>query len=110
MCPLMREAAKSAAAEVTLADRRGGLHDVMTRATTHLCLSAAEGHRGLEAALEIVSVAFFASRRKRGLRSEWASAVNGARAQAAAREQATSDPCAELRGIRDLRPRREGER
>lgn len=99
MCSLMKAASASAVSEIRLANQAGGLHDTMTRAVTHLCRNAAEGHRGLARALDALEAVFCSSSRRRGLRAEWLGAVAGAKRQASAREQVQRDPCRELRGI-----------
>lgn len=99
-CEFMEKAARKGAAEIRSANEYGGLHDTMTRVTTYLCRSAAEGHRGLASALGEAEAAFLASSRRRGLAAEWAGAIGGAKAQAAAWRQSRADPCTELHWMR----------
>ena len=104
-CSLMRRAAESGANDLRAAANYGGLHDAMIRVTTYLCRCAAEGHTGLGEALGVVHAAFTASRRQRGLSAEWLGAMAGAKAHAAALDQADHDPCDETRGLRAPRRR-----
>jgi hypothetical protein len=104
MCEAMKTATEKGCAEIRSASAYGGLHDTMTRVTTFLCRSAAEGHRGLARALDDVEGAFLSSSRSRGLSGEWERAVSGAQAQAARWRQSRTDPCVEL--LRIGTPRR----
>jgi hypothetical protein len=93
MCRFMGAEADKEAVKVLAAITEGGLHDVLVRSVTHLCMSASEGHRGLEQALSIIEDGFIAAGRRRNLRSEWKSAVNTAMAKAASLPQEDVDIC-----------------
>jgi hypothetical protein len=89
----MAQSAEREASKIRVAGLLGGLHDELCQAVTHLCMNAAEGHRGLEEALSIIEYDFSHSARRRNLRSEWAGAVNTAMANAAAVPQEEIDVC-----------------
>jgi hypothetical protein len=93
MCRYMAGEADREAGKIRVAALLGGLHDTLVAAVTHLCMNAAEGHRGLDEALSVIEDEFSGSRRSRNLRSEWASAVNTAMAKATAIEQEETDVC-----------------
>jgi hypothetical protein len=93
MCRFMAAAADLEAAKVRVAADIGGLHDVLVAGVTYLCMNAAEGHRGLSQALNILEYEFARSGRRRNLRSEWNGAVNTAMAKAAAGHQEEIDVC-----------------
>jgi hypothetical protein len=93
MCKYMSHAAEQEATKIRVAGVLGGLHDELCQAVTHLCMNAAEGHKGLEAALNILEWDFSHAGRRRNLRSEWAGAVNTAMANAAAVPQEDIDVC-----------------
>jgi hypothetical protein len=93
MCKYMSASAEKEATKVRVAGLLGGLHDQLCQAVTHLCMNAAEGHRGLEQALGIIEYDFSHAARRRNLRSEWAGAVNTAMANAAAAPQEEVDVC-----------------
>lgn len=96
MCDLMSKKATLGLTEIRNAGLNGGLHDTMTRITTYLCRSAAEGHKGLGQALAMLHSEFVVAHRHRGLEAEWGRAIEGARSQAATQQQYAVDPCAEL--------------
>lgn len=96
VCPLMREAAQSAAARIHQADRRGGLHETMRDVVWNLTHYAAEGHTGLDDALRRVKNRYMDSSRRRNLSGEWERALGNAKAHAAAVEQCPVDPCDEI--------------
>jgi hypothetical protein len=89
----MAKSAEHEAGKVRVAGMLGGLHDTLCQAVTHLCMNAAEGHKGLEEALNIIEWDFSHTARRRNLKSEWAGAVNTAMANAAAMEQEEIDVC-----------------
>jgi hypothetical protein len=93
MCRFMEEEAKREESNLKSASILGGLHDTLIAGVTHICLNAAEGHRGLSQALNILEYTFLDAGRRRNLRSEWTSAVNTAMAKAAARSQEETDVC-----------------
>jgi hypothetical protein len=93
MCRFMDAAAELEAAKIRVAADIGGLHDVLVAGVTYICMNAAEGHRGLNMALNILEWDFSHAGRRRNLRSEWNSAVNTAMARAAACPQEETDVC-----------------
>jgi hypothetical protein len=93
MCRFMSVETEREAGKLRVASALGGLHDTLVVAVTHLCLCAAEGHRGLSQALNIIEYNFTQAGRRRNLRSEWNGAVNTAMAKAAAGPQEETDVC-----------------
>lgn len=93
MCRYMSEAADREAGKIRAAIALGGLHDTLCAAVTHVCSNAAEGHLGLQQALNVLENDFMRASRRRNLRSEWVGAVNTAMANAAFMEQEEMDVC-----------------
>jgi hypothetical protein len=93
MCRFMKRAVELETEKLRVAKEYGGLHDTVVAAVTYICSNAAEGHRGLEVALNMLEFEFTGSGRRRNLRSEWKSAVSTAMAKAAAGPQEETDVC-----------------
>lgn len=93
MCHFMKKELDAEVVKIRQAIAGSGLHDTLIASVMHICMNAAEGHCGLQHALNILEYEFMKADRRRNLRSEWGNAVSTAMAKAAALPQELVDVC-----------------